>query len=98
MYVAEGSKRKFCSWSAVGTRFQRKGFIWAGEVSPHFVQGVNVYFLSVCECAHTHTLHVGYSDVGLGVGTRHLESPEEIQVCCNDTYTYTVVYKIHSYT
>ena len=35
--------------------------------------------------AHTHTLHVGYSDVSPGVGTRHLESPEEIQMYCSDS-------------
>jgi len=50
------------------------------EVSPHFLQGVDVYVLCVCVYAHTHTLHVGYSDVSPGVGVRHLESPEEIQM------------------
>jgi len=35
--------------------------------------------------AHAHTLHVGYSDVSPGVGTRHLESPEEIQIYCSDS-------------
>jgi len=39
----------------------------------------------VCVYAHTHTLHVGYSDVSPGVGTRHLESPEEIQMYCSDS-------------
>jgi len=34
----------------------------------------------VCVYAHAHTLHVGYSDVSPGVGTRHLESPAEIQI------------------
>ena len=38
------------------------------------LQGVDVYVLYVCVYAHTHTLHVGYSDVSPGVGTRHLES------------------------
>jgi len=28
----------------------------------------------VCVYAHAHTLHVGYSDVSPGVGTKHLES------------------------
>ena len=55
------------------------------EVSPHFLQGVDVYVLCVCVYAHTHTLHVGYSDVSPGVGTRHLESPEEIQMYCSDS-------------
>jgi len=39
-----------------------------------------VYVLCVCVYAHAHTLHVGYSDVSPGVGTRHMESPEEIQM------------------
>jgi len=31
------------------------------EVSPLFLQGVDVYVLCVCVYAHTHTLHVGDS-------------------------------------
>jgi len=35
----------------------------------------------VCVYAHAHkTLHVGYSDVSPGVGTKHLESPKNIDV------------------
>ena len=60
------------------------------EVSPHFLQGVDVYVLCVCVYAHTHTLHVGYSAVSPGVGTRHLESPEEIQCTVVIVYIYTV--------
>jgi len=41
----------------------------------------------VCVYAHAHTLHVGYSDVSPGVGTRHLESPEEIQATSTIMYT-----------
>ena len=37
------------------------------EVSLYFLQGVDVFVLCVCVYAHTHTLHVGYSDVSLGV-------------------------------
>ena len=66
------------------------------EVSPHFLQGVDVYVLCVCVYAHTHTLHVGYSDVSPVVGTRHLESPEEIQMYCSDIiHIYRAVYKVH---
>ena len=70
------------------------------EVSPHFLQGVDVYVLCVCVYAHTHTLHVGNSDVSPGVGTRHLEtrSPEEIQMYCSDSiHIYRAVYKVHMY-
>ena len=83
----------------VGVCFQCEGFVWALEVSPYFLQGVDVYVLCVCQYAHAHTLHVGYSDVSLGVGTRHLESPEEIQVYCSDSIRiYRAVYEAHMYT
>jgi len=50
----------------------------------------------VCVCTHTH--HVGYSDVSLGVGMRHLESPEEIQMYCSDSiHIYRTVYEVHMY-
>jgi len=39
----------------------------------------------LCVYAHAHILHVWYSDVSPGVGTRHLESPEEIQMYCSDS-------------
>ena len=69
----------------VGACFQCEEFVWAREESSHFLQGVDVYALCVCVYAHTHTLHVGYSDVSLGFGMRHLESPEEIQMYCSDS-------------
>jgi len=57
-----------------------------------------VYVLCVCVYAHSHTLHVGYSDVSPVVGTRHLESPEEIQMFCNDdTHIYRTVYEVHTH-
>jgi len=54
------------------------------EVPPIFLQGFDVYVSCVCVYAHTHTLHVVYSDVNPVVRTRHLESPEEIQMYCSD--------------
>ena len=67
-------------------------------MSPHFLQGVDVYVLCVCVYAHTHTLHVGYSDVSPGVGARHLESPEEIQMYFSDIiHIYRAVYEVHMY-
>ena len=78
--------------------FSVRDSFWAVEVSPHFLQGVDVYVLCVCVYAHTHTLHVGYSDVSLDVRTRHLESPEEIQMYCSDTiHIYRAVYEVHMY-
>jgi len=46
---------------------------------------------------YTHTLNVGYSDVGPGVRTTNLESPEEIQImdqmyCSNSIHIYTWMY------
>jgi len=53
-----------------------------------------VYVLCVCVYAHTHTLHVGYSDASPGVGTRHLGSPEEIHVYYEvHMYIYMLGYK-----
>jgi len=87
-------ERGFSSWSTVGVCFQCGGFVWAWEVSPHFLQGVDVYVLCVCVYANVHTLHVGYS----GVGTRHLESLEEIQMYCSDSiHIYRAVYEVHKY-
>jgi len=52
--------------------------------------------MCVCEYAHTHTLHVGYADVSPGVGTRHLERPEEIQMyCSNSVQICSTLYQIH---
>ena len=65
------------------------------EVSPHFLQGVDVYVVCVCVYAHTHTQHVGFLDVSPGVGTRHLESPEEIQDCIDSIHIYRAVYEVH---
>ena len=68
------------------------------EVFPHFLQGVDVYVLCVCVYTHTHTLHVGHSDVSPGVGTRHLESPEEFQMYSSDRiHIYRAVYEVHMY-
>jgi len=68
------------------------------EVPPYFLQGVDVFVLCVCVYAHTQTLHVGYSNVSQGVGMRHLESPEEIQMYCSDSiHIYRAVYKVHMY-
>ena len=68
------------------------------EVSPHFLQVVDVHVLYACVYAHAYILHVRYSDVSPGVGTRHLESPEKIQMYCSDsTHIYRAVYEVHMY-
>jgi len=41
---------------------------------------------------------VGYSDVSPCVGTRHLESLEEIQMYCSDSiHVYRAVHEVHMY-
>jgi len=55
MHMLKRGERGFSSWSTVGVCFQCEGFCWAMEVSPHFLQGVDVYVLCVCVCMHTHT-------------------------------------------
>jgi len=49
----------------------------------------------VCVYAHTHTLHVGYSDVSPGVGTRHLEGPKNHDGLNLNIYVFVYVYKVH---
>jgi len=46
------------------------------SVSSLFLRGVGMY-MPVCACKHTHTqtLHLSYTDMSPGVGTKHLESP-----------------------
>jgi len=41
-----------CGWRL----FQERGSRWAMEVSPHFLQGVDVYVLCVCTHIHTHCM------------------------------------------
>jgi len=68
----------------VSARCQREEFVWAREVSPHFLQGGDVYTLCVYVYAQTHTLHVGYLD-SAQVGMRNLENLEEIQIYCSNS-------------
>jgi len=49
----------------------------------------------VCVYAHTHTLHVGYSDVSPGVGTRHLQGPKNLDGPSLNIYVFVYVYKVH---
>ena len=47
-----------------------KKFTW---VEVYILCGLECMSVYVCVYAHSHTLHMGYSDVSPGVGTRHLE-------------------------
>ena len=68
--------RALVAWR--GGLFLKEGKIVVLSVSSLFVTRVGVYVcVSVCIRTHTHTLHVGYSDVSPGVGTRNLGGTEE---------------------
>jgi len=61
-----------------------------------FLTGVGVYVgVRVCIRTHTHTLHVGYSDVSPGVGTRHLQSPKNPDGLNLRKYKCVYVYEVH---
>jgi len=47
--------------------------------------------------AHTHTLHVGYSDMSLGVWTRHLKSPKNPGGLNHGIYVFVYVYREDTY-
>ena len=51
----------------------------------------------VCICTHTHTLHVEYSGVRSGVGTRHLESPKNPDGLNLKINISISVYKVYMY-
>ena len=97
MRMYERSELGFSSWSTVGVCFQSEWFVGQWTCLPIFYRGL-MCMCCVCVHMHTHTLHVGYSDVSQGVGSRHLESPEEIQMYCSDsTHIFRAVYKVHMY-
>jgi len=71
----------------------RIGFVWdvfgRGKCLPIFCRGL------MCMCR---VYNVGCLDVSLGVGMRHLESPEEIQMYRSDSqHIYHTVYEVHMY-
>jgi len=69
-----------------------------GKCLPIFFTG-GWWVCVVCVCVHTRT-HNACWVLGCepGVGTRHLESPEEIQMYGSDSiHTYRAVYQVHMY-
>jgi len=53
--------------------------------------------VGVCVCIRTraHTLHMKYSDVSPGVGTRHLESPKNPDGLNLSIYAFVYLYTVH---
>jgi len=67
----------YLAWNFIFDRRCTEREIEVLSVSSLFLMRVGVY-VRVCACirTYTYTMHMKYSDVSLGVGTRHLE-PEE---------------------
>jgi len=66
-----------------------------------FLTQVGVYVcvcVCVCVCTHTHT-HTAHVmlDVSPGVGTRHLEGPENADTINVGKHVFIYVYKVHMY-
>jgi len=51
-------------------------------------------WVHVCVYAHTHTLHMGYSEVSPGVGTRYPEGPKIPDGLNLGIYVFVYVYKV----
>ena len=55
-------------------------------------------YIGTCIHIYKYICKYIYIHVCLGIGTRHLESPEEIQMYCSDSiYIYRAVYEVHMY-
>ena len=78
-----------------GGQFLTEGKIVVLSVSALFLMRVGVYVcVSVCIRTHTHTLH-RCSDVGPGVGMRHLEGPNNPDGLNLGIHIFVYVYKVH---
>jgi len=78
-----------------GGLFLTEGKIVVLSVSSLFLAGGSV---CVCECVYTHThthTQMGCSDVGPGVGMRHLEGPKNPDGLNLDIHIFVYVYKVH---
>jgi len=68
------------------------------SVSSLFLTRVGVYVcVGVCirTHTHTHTAHIGYSDVGPGVGMRHLEGPKNPDGLNLGIHIFVYMYKVN---
>jgi len=55
-------------------------------------------YIGTCIHIYKYICKYIYIHVCLGIGTRHLERPEEIQMYCSDSiHIYCAVYEIHMY-
>jgi len=82
-----------CAWR--GGLFLTEGKIGVLSVSFLFWTRVGVY-VGVCVCIriHTHNTQMGYLDVSPGVGTRHLEGPQNPDGLNLGTHIFAYVYKV----
>jgi len=74
-----------------------EGEIGVLSVSSLFLTRVGVYVgVGVCIRTHTHTAHMGSSDVSPGVAMRHLEGPKNPDGLNLGMYVFVYVYKVHN--
>jgi len=81
-----------------GRLFSTEGEIGVLSVSSLFLTRVGVYVcVGVCirTHTHTHTAHIGYSDVGPGVGMRHLEGPKNPDGLNLGIHIFVYMYKVN---
>jgi len=80
-------------WSSFWHEEDDRGVICIFSI---FWRGLECMWVYVCVYAHAHkTLHVGYSDVSPGVGTKHLESPKNLNGLALSINVFECVYKLH---
>ena len=77
--------------------FLTEGKIGALSVSSLFFNAGGSVCVRVCVHTHTytHTAQMGYSDVGPGVGMRHLEGQKNLDGLNLGTYIFVYVYTVH---
>jgi len=81
------------AWGVIFDRRRDRGVVCVFSI---FKAGGSVYG---CRCVyshtHTHTAQMGYSDVGPGVGMRHLEGQKNLDGLNLGICIFVYVYRVH---